>query len=72
MHRLLKQALTQAVLWQELGANPASLVKPPKIERKQMRVLDTDPTADLLETAREANAALHCDPDRCHHRHAAW
>jgi integrase len=54
MHRVLKQALAQAVSWRELGRNEASAVKPPKVERKQMKVLDTDGVANLIETARDA------------------
>jgi integrase len=52
MHRVLWQALEQAVVWQLLARNPAAAVEPPKIERKQMKVLDTDGTADFIETAR--------------------
>jgi integrase len=52
MHRILKQALTQAVLWRELARNEASAVRPPKIERKKMKVLDGDGIATLIETAR--------------------
>ena len=37
MHRVLRQALQQAVRWQMLTRNPADLVKPPKVERKQMQ-----------------------------------
>jgi integrase len=53
MHRVLKQALAQAVSWHELVRNEADAVKPPKIERKQMKVLDTDGTAALIEKARD-------------------
>ena len=52
MHRVLRQALQQAVQWQMLSRNPADLVKPPKIERQQMRVLDASATAELIEAAR--------------------
>jgi integrase len=52
MHRVLRQALQQAVQWQLLARNPADLVKPPKVERQQMSVLDVDATADLIEAAR--------------------
>ena len=52
MHRVLRQALQQAVQWQLLARNPADLVKPPKVERKQMRTLDTDGTVALIEAAR--------------------
>src|SRR4029453_4057990 len=52
MHRVLREALQQALRWQLLARNPADAVKPPKVERKQMNVLDTDATAALIETAR--------------------
>ena len=52
MHRVLRQALQQAVRWQLLTRNPADAVKPPKIERQQMSVLDADATAELIEAAR--------------------
>jgi len=52
MHRVLKQALAQAVALHELVRNEAAGIKPPKVERKQMKVLDTDGTAALIETAR--------------------
>jgi integrase len=53
MHRVLREALQQGVRWQLLARNPADAVKPPKVERRQMSVLDTDATAGLIETARE-------------------
>jgi site-specific recombinase XerC len=52
MHRVLSEALQQAVGWQMLARNPADAVKPPKVERKQMSVLDTDATIELIEAAR--------------------
>src|SRR5499433_491857 len=52
MHRVLREALQQALRWQLLARNPADAVRPPKVERKQMNVLDTDATAALIETAR--------------------
>jgi integrase len=52
MHRILRQALQQAVEWQMLTRNPADLVKPPKVERKQMKTLDADGTVELIEAAR--------------------
>jgi integrase len=54
MHRVLKAALRQAVTWRMLVLNPADAVKPPKVERKQMRVLDADGTAELVEVARDS------------------
>src|SRR5260221_6365174 len=50
MHRILRQALQQAVRWQLLARNPAAAVRPPKVERQQKRVLDTDDTVELIET----------------------
>jgi len=52
MHRVLRHALQQAVQWQMLTRNPADLVKPPKVERKQMSVLDAAGTAELIDAAR--------------------
>ncbi len=52
MHRVLRQALQQAVKWQMLNRNPADLVDPPKVERRKMQALDTDATAELIELAR--------------------
>jgi integrase len=52
MHRVLREALQQAVRWQLLARNPADAVKPPKVERRQMSVLDADATAGLIEAAR--------------------
>jgi integrase len=58
MHRVLKQALGQAVKWQMIVRSPADSVKPPKSERKPLQVLDVDETADLVETARGTNLFL--------------
>jgi integrase len=55
MHRVLRQALQQAIGWQMLARNPADLVKPPRIERQQMRTLDADGTIELIEAARDTN-----------------
>jgi integrase len=52
MHRVLREALQQALRWQLLVRNPADLVRPPKVERGQMQVLDADGTAELIEAAR--------------------
>src|SRR5260370_31927473 len=53
MHRVLREALQQGVRWQMLARNPADAVRPPKVERKQMKVLDTDGTVEMIEAARE-------------------
>lgn len=52
-HRILSQALKQAVKWQLLTRNPADAVEPPRPERKEMIVLDEDQTATLLEGAQD-------------------
>jgi integrase len=51
MHRILSQALKQAVAWNLLATNPAASCKPPRIERKEMRVLDLAATAALVKFA---------------------
>jgi integrase len=52
MHTILKQALTQACVWRAITQNPAALVKPPRVERKEMQTVDTDHTARMIEAAR--------------------
>jgi integrase len=52
MHRVLRQALQQAVRWDLLSRNPADAVRPPKAERKELNVLDADAAAGLIEAAR--------------------
>ena len=52
MHRVLKQALRQAVRWQLLSRNPADAVDAPKVERKAMQTYDLPQTATLVETMR--------------------
>lgn len=55
LHRVLRQALQQALRWQLLTRNPADAVRPPKVERRQMRTLDPDQTVTLIEAARGTN-----------------
>lgn len=52
MHRVLHQALQQAVRWQMLSRNQADAVRPPKVERSKMRALDPAETAALLDNVR--------------------
>jgi integrase len=52
LHRVLRQALQQGVQWQLLIRNPADLVKPPKVERQEMKALNADASAELIEAAR--------------------
>jgi integrase len=55
LHRLLSQALHQAVRWQLLPVNPAAAVAPPRVERKTMVVPDTGAVLDLVEAARDTD-----------------
>jgi integrase len=52
IHRVLHEALQQAVLWRLLASNPAAFVKPPKIERGKMKTYDLRQTVELLEAFR--------------------
>jgi integrase len=49
VHRVLKQALKQAVRWELLHRNPSDAVQPPKIEKRRMATYDMAQTAKLLE-----------------------
>lgn len=51
IHRTLKQGLKQAVDWNLLSTNPASRCRPPRVERKEMKVLDMSTTAALIGVA---------------------
>src|SRR5260370_22849529 len=44
--------MKQAVKWQVVARNPCNTVPPPRVERRQMRVLATDGTAAIIEAAR--------------------
>ena len=52
IHRVLKQALGQAVKWEILHRNPCDAVDPPKVERKPMHTYDLEQTAMLIEAMR--------------------
>lgn len=52
MHRVLKQALGQAVKWGTVNRNVASLVKPPKVSRIEMQTLDVGHAARMIDLAR--------------------
>jgi integrase len=52
MHRVLKQALSQAVKWELLARNPADAVDPPRAVRGLMNTYDLDQTAELIEAMR--------------------
>jgi integrase len=52
MHRTLAQAFKQAVKWQLLASNPAAACNGPRVERREMKVLDMAATASLIQFAR--------------------
>jgi integrase len=52
MHRVLSQALKQAVRWRMLPRNPCDDCDPPKVDRGEMRVWDVPTTVRALELAR--------------------
>jgi integrase len=51
-HAVLSSALKQAVKWQLIHTNPASMVDLPKIQRKEMRVLSVAECAAFLNAAK--------------------
>ncbi len=51
-HRVLREALRQAVKWQLLARNPADAVEPPRPRRHETRTLDEEATARLLEAVK--------------------
>jgi integrase len=53
-HRLLKQALAQAVNWVLIARNPAVAVKPPKAAQGKMSTYDIDQTIRLIEAVRSS------------------
>ncbi|HEY7232238.1 MAG TPA: tyrosine-type recombinase/integrase [Pseudolabrys sp.] len=51
-HRVLSQALRQAVRWRILSRNPCDDVDPPRVERRALNVWDIPTMAEALELAR--------------------
>jgi integrase len=59
MHRILRQALQQAVVWNALPRRaPASSVKPPKIDAKPIATLSAAQSAELLERIRHSRVLI--------------
>src|SRR5258707_6017570 len=58
MHRLIKQALGQAVRWELLSRNAADAVDPPKVERGSLTTYDMTQTVALLEALRGTRLRL--------------
>lgn len=53
-HRLLSKILKDAVLWQKINRNVATLAKPPKPQKVEMRTLDPKQVSTLLSVAKES------------------
>ncbi len=51
-HRLLREALNQAVRWQLLARNPCDSVEPPRPTRAEVKVLDGREAKRLLDAAK--------------------
>lgn len=51
-HRMVHQALAQAVRWQVLAVNPAAAVSPPRVDRSALRVPDASKVRELLAAAK--------------------
>jgi integrase len=51
-HRILSQALQQAVRWRMISRNPCNDVDPPRVERRALKVWDIATMAQALECAR--------------------
>ncbi len=58
MHRILKQALGQAVRWQMLTRNRADAVDPPKVDSKPLETYDIGQTVALLGELRGTRMLL--------------
>jgi hypothetical protein len=51
-HRLLSQALKQAVRWRIVTANPCNDVRPPRVERREMKVWNVATMAAAIDASR--------------------
>lgn len=64
MHRFLRTALGQAVKWQILARNPANVVEPPKVARREMVALTNAETAKLFSSLARSTPRPDRGPDR--------
>lgn len=58
MHRVLKQALGQAVRWSMLTRNPCDAVTPPRVQRKAMQVYDVPALACAIDALRNSRLLI--------------
>ncbi len=52
-HAALRAALKQALSWQLIPSNPASVATPPRVEHREMAALDPDQARRFLNAARD-------------------
>lgn len=52
-HAIIREALAHAVKWQLLSRNPADAVEPPKPAKPQLKVLQPEEAANLMQALRE-------------------
>ena len=57
-HRVLRQAIGQAVKWQLLPTNPMEGVKPPKLIKPELRILKESEIQQLLQAAKDTDFAV--------------
>ena len=57
-HRILREALQQAVKWQLLARNPADMVDPPRAAKPEQRALCPEGTRRLFEEVRNSTLYL--------------
>jgi integrase len=50
-YRVLSSALSQAVRWQMIPTNPATAVRPPRIERAELTIPDTDQVRAIVKAS---------------------
>ena len=51
IHRLLRKALQQAVIWQFRAANPTDAVDAPRVPEREIQPVDEERAARLIEAA---------------------
>ena len=58
IHRLLRKALQQAVIWQFRASNPANAVDAPRVPEREMQPVDEQRAASLIEAAENTDMCL--------------
>ena len=58
IHRLLRKALQQAVIWQVRPTNPAAMIQAPRAKDKEMKPVEEDRAGWLIEAAENTDLYL--------------